>query len=197
MAAAQGVWQSFLGQCYSLEMAGLKRTVALVGMMGAGKSTVGRRLAERLGVTFRDADAEIEIAAGCAISEIFDRFGEPAFREGERRVISRLLKAPAHVLSTGGGAFMDPITREAMKESAISVWIRAPLSILEERVLRRKNRPLLREGNLRETLRRLLEERTPVYELADVHVDSDDGPHQFAVDRIVAELQARGLIEAP
>ncbi len=185
-----------MGSVIPLKMAGLKRTVALVGMMGAGKSTVGRRLAERLGVAFRDADAEIEIAAGCAITEIFDRFGEPAFREGERRVIARLLKAPPHVLSTGGGAFMAAETRAAMKDSAVTVWIRAPLWILEDRVLRRKNRPLLREGNLRETLRRLLDERTPFYEQADIHVDSDDGPHQFAVDRIVTELQARDLIEA-
>ena len=178
-------------------MAGLKRTVALVGMMGAGKSTVGRRLAERLAVPFRDADAEIEIAAGCAITEIFDRLGEPAFRDGERRVIARLLQGSPHVLSTGGGAFMDEQTRAAMKQSAVSVWIRAPLWILEDRVMRRKNRPLLREGSPRETLKRLLAERTPVYELADFHVDSDDGPHRFAVDHILEELQARGLVDAP
>src|SRR5258708_340761 len=113
-----------------IAMAALHRTVALVGMMGAGKSALGRRLAQRLGVPFRDADTEIEIAAGCSISEIFDRFGEAAFRDGERRVISRLLSEAPHVLATGGGAFIDEETRSRMKTDTITVWIKAPVDLL-------------------------------------------------------------------
>src|SRR5215471_21013572 len=105
----------------------LEKTLVLVGMMGAGKTSVGRRLASTLGVPFRDADAEIELAAGCTINEIFERFGEPAFRDGERKVIARLLTEQPHVLATGGGAFMDPSTREKMKEAAVTVWLRAPI----------------------------------------------------------------------
>lgn len=172
-------------------MTGLSRTVALVGMMGAGKSSVGRRLAARLGVGFKDADSEIERAAGCPIPEIFDRFGEGAFRDGERKVIARLLGDPPHVLATGGGAFIDPTTRARLKESAVTVWIKAPIEVLLARVQRRDNRPLLRGGDPRETLERLLGERTPIYAEADITVESDDGPHSMAVDQIVAALKAR------
>ena len=150
----------------------LKRTVALVGMMGAGKSSVGRRLAAKLDVAFRDADAEIEAAAGCSISEIFDRFGEAGFREGERKVIIRLLGEAPHVLATGGGAFVDSQTRARIKEGAVSVWIKAPVDVLLARVSRRDTRPLLRNGNPREILERLLAERAPVYAQADLAVDS-------------------------
>ena len=172
-------------------MSGLRRTVALVGMMGAGKSSVGRRLASRLNVDFKDADSEIEAAAGCPISEIFDRYGEKAFRDGERRVIDRLLKEPPHVLATGGGAFADPETRARLKEKAVTVWIRAPAAVLLERVKRRDNRPLLRQGDPRVTLERLLRDREPIYAEADITVESDDGPHSRAVDQIVSALKQR------
>ncbi len=172
----------------------LNRTVALVGMMGAGKSSVGRRLATRLDVPFRDADSEIETAAGCTISEIFDRFGEEAFRDGERRVIARLLTETPHVLATGGGAFVDPQTRSAIKETAVSIWIKAPVEILLQRVKRRDTRPLLRHGDPRETLERLLKEREPLYAEADMIVESEDGPHALAVDRVIAVLKERGAL---
>jgi shikimate kinase len=175
-------------------MTGLSRTVALVGMMGAGKSSVGRRLATRLGVPFKDADSEIELAAGCPIAEIFDRFGEHAFRDGERKVIARLLGDPPHVLATGGGAFIDAATRARLKESAVTVWITAPVEVLLARVQRRDNRPLLRGGDPRGTLEKLLGERAPIYAEADVTVESDDGPHSMAVDQIVAALKAREVV---
>jgi len=173
----------------------LKRTVALVGMMGAGKSSVGRRLAARLGVPFRDADSEIESAAGCTVTEIFDRFGEAAFRDGERRVISRLLTEAPHVLATGGGAFMDARTRCQIKSDAVSVWLRAPLALLVARVQRREDRPLLRDGDPREILERLQAQREPFYAEADIVIDSEDGPHSGTVERIIAALEARGDIE--
>jgi shikimate kinase len=174
----------------------LNRTVVLVGMMGAGKSSVGRRLAARLGVAFRDADGEIEQAAGCTISEIFERFGEPAFRDGERKVIIRLLAEAPHVLATGGGAFCDAETRARIKADAVSVWIKAPVEILVARVSRRDTRPLLRDGDPQEILERLLAERAPLYEQADLAVDSEDGPHQASVEKIVAALKSRGILEA-
>jgi len=172
----------------------LNRIVTLVGMMGAGKSSVGRRLAARLEVPFRDADTEIETAAGCTISEIFERYGEAAFRDGERRVIARLLTEAPHVLATGGGAFADPQTRADIKASTVSVWIKAPIDILLQRVKRRDTRPLLRTGDPRETLERLLKEREPQYAEADLTVESEDGPHSLAVDRIVAALEERGAL---
>ncbi len=175
-------------------MSRLKRTVALVGMMGAGKSSVGRRLAAKLGCDFRDADAEIETAAGCTISDIFERFGEDAFREGERKVIGRLLGEAPHVLATGGGAFINEATRARIKQDAISVWLRAPVELLLARVGRRDTRPLLRNGNPREILEKLLVEREPIYAEADFSVDSEDGPHNAAVERIIAALDSRGLL---
>jgi shikimate kinase len=173
----------------------LKRTIALVGMMGVGKSSVGRRLATRLGVPFRDADSEIEAAAGCTISEIFERFGEAEFRKGERRVIGRLLAEPPHVLATGGGAFITDETRAEIKVQGFSVWLKAPLDLLVSRVQRRETRPLLKDGDPCEILRRLLAEREPIYALADMALDSEEGPHAVVVDRIVAALEARGLLE--
>ena len=174
----------------------LRRTIALVGMMGVGKSSVGRRLASRLDVPFRDADSEIEVAAGCSINEIFDRYGEDAFRDGERKVIARLLGLPPHVLATGGGAFIDDEIRDLVRRTAISVWIRAPLELIVERVQRRNTRPLLRNGEPREIVERLLKEREPIYAEADIHVESEDGPHGLQVDRIIAALDERGLLEA-
>ncbi|HEY0107584.1 MAG TPA: shikimate kinase [Rhizomicrobium sp.] len=174
----------------------LTRTVALVGMMGAGKSAIGRRLAARLGVPFRDADSEIESAAGCSIAQVFERFGEPAFRDGERKIIARMLADAPHVLATGGGAFMDPATRERLKHDAVTVWLRAPLDVLLARTARRETRPLLREGDPRATLERLLTERTPIYRLADHTIDSEDGPHSASVERIVDLLNQAGALLA-
>jgi shikimate kinase len=176
-------------------MIGLNRTVALVGMMGAGKSSVGRRLAARLGVEFRDADSEIELAAGCPIPEIFDRYGEPAFREGERKVIARLLNESPFVLATGGGAFIDAETRAKLKERAVTVWIKAPVDVLMARVQRRDNRPLLKTADPRGTLERLLGDRAPIYAEADIAIQSEDGPHSTTVDRILAALKKRGACE--
>ena len=130
----------------------LNRTMALVGMMGAGKTSIGRRLAARLGVPFRDADHEIEAAAGLTVAEIFERFGEAYFRDGERKVIARLLEEPPHVLATGGGAFMDEATRAAMKRAAFTIWLKAPVGLLLSRVKKRDTRPLLKDGDMRATI---------------------------------------------
>ena len=166
------------------------KSIALVGLMGAGKSTVGRRLATRLGMQFVDADHEIEAAAGCTIPEFFERHGEAAFRDGERRVIARLLRSEPKILATGGGAFMDPDTRKRLKRRAISVWLRADLDLLVSRVTRRDNRPLLKQGDPRDIMQRLMDERYPVYGEADIIVDSDEGPHEAVVERIVAALDS-------
>ncbi len=165
------------------------RTIALVGLMGAGKTTVGRRLAERLDVPFTDADDEIAAAAGRTITEIFEEFGEAQFRDGERRVIERLLDGPPGVLATGGGAFMDPRTRALLKERAISVWLRADLEVLMRRVSRRDTRPLLRVADPRARMRALMAERHPVYAEADIVVDSGDGPKADTVEAIVQAIQ--------
>jgi shikimate kinase len=174
----------------------LTRTVALVGMMGAGKSSIGRRLATRLNVPFKDADSEIESAAGCSISEIFERYGEPAFRDGERKVIARLLGEPPHVMATGGGAFVDAGTRARMKEGSVTIWLRAPVDVLLARTGRRDTRPLLKNGDPRETLERLLQERSPIYAEADVTLDSEEGPHAQSVEKIVSILTERGALAA-
>jgi shikimate kinase / 3-dehydroquinate synthase len=152
------------------------RTIVLVGLMGAGKTSIGRRLAARLGLPFRDADQEIELAAGSTIPEIFSRFGEPAFRDGERRVIRRLLAGDPMVLAYGGGAFMDPATRAATRSEAVSVWLRCSLPTLVRRVASRDNRPLLSGTDREETLRQLMEIRYPVYAEADLIVDCGDEP---------------------
>ena len=164
------------------------RTIILVGLMGAGKSSVGRRLASRLAVPFIDADDEIEKAAGCSIEDFFELHGEAAFRDGERRVIARLLEGPVHVLATGGGAFMDPRTREVMGERAVSVWLRADLELLVKRTSRRNDRPLLKKGKPREVLGRMIAERYPVYAHADITVDSGEGPHENVVKEIIHRL---------
>jgi shikimate kinase len=165
------------------------RTLVLVGLMGAGKTNIGRRLATRLQLDFVDADAEIEAAAGESIEEIFRRHGEAFFREGERRVIARLLDGPVHVLATGGGAFMDPQTRAIIRQRGISIWLRAELELLLARVARRDNRPLLKAGDPREVMARLMAERHPVYAEADIIVDSIDGPPELTLGRVIAELK--------
>ncbi|MBM3541602.1 MAG: shikimate kinase [Alphaproteobacteria bacterium] len=164
------------------------RSIVLVGLMGAGKTCIGKRLAKRLGLPFADADAAIEKAAGCTIPEIFAQHGEAAFREGERKVISRLLDDPPHVLATGGGAFMDPETRARIKARAVSIWLRAELDVLLRRTARRSNRPLLNAGDPREVLERLMAVRYPVYAEADITVDSADLPADVTVDKVMVAL---------
>jgi shikimate kinase len=171
----------------------LKKTVALVGMMGAGKTSLGRRLAARLEVPFRDADHEIEAAAGLTVAEIFEKFGEPYFRDGERRVIARLLSDAPHVLATGGGAFMDAATRAAMKKGALTVWLKAPIGVLLARVKKKNTRPLLKDGDPREIIERLLLVREPVYAEADITLESTDESQSGALERVLEELRAREL----
>ena len=165
-----------------------QQTIVLVGLMGAGKTTVGRRLARELGLEFLDADAEIEKAAGCTIPEIFENFGEPAFREGEQKVISRMLDDAPHVLATGGGAFMNEETRAAILAKSVSVWLDADIPILLERVSRKNNRPLLKTGDPETILRNLAAERNPIYALADIRVESDGGAHETVVEAIITKL---------
>jgi shikimate kinase len=168
-----------------------RRSVVLVGMMGAGKSSVGRRLAGRLGIPFIDADAEIEKAAGMTVAEIFSRHGEGYFRAGETRVIARLLEAGPQVLATGGGAFMNPETRATIRSKGISIWLRATIEVLTRRVKRRGDRPLLKTADPVETLRRLMDERHPVYAEADLTVESRDVPHDTIVEEIIEGLRSR------
>ncbi len=165
-----------------------RRSIVMVGLMGCGKSAIGRRLATRLDLPFVDADDEIEQAAGKTISDIFLEHGEAYFREGERKVISRLLEGEAKVLATGGGAFMNEQTREKIAETGISVWLKADLPVLMRRVARRTHRPLLAKGDPEETMRKLMEERHPVYEQADITIKSCDIPHEVVVDDIVKRL---------
>jgi len=168
---------------------GLDRMIVLVGMMGAGKTTIGRRLATRLGLHFVDADREIEEAAKCSIEDFFAQHGEAAFRDGERRVIARLLDGPAGVLATGGGAYMSAETRQLIADKGIAVWLRADFEVLLERVMRRSHRPLLNNGDLEGTLRRLIDERYPVYAKADIIIQSGRGPHDAVVEKIVAAVK--------
>lgn len=167
------------------------RSIVLVGMMGAGKSSIGRRLAGRIGIPFVDADAEIEQAADMSISEIFAAYGEPYFRAGEARVIARLLDHGPQVLSTGGGAFMNAETRARIREKGISVWLKADLDILARRLRRRNDRPLLKTDDPVATLSNLLAERDPVYAEADLTVLSRDIAHETIVDEIVAAVCKR------
>jgi shikimate kinase len=164
------------------------RPVVLVGMMGAGKSTVGRRLALRLGLPFLDADTEIEAAAAMTIPEIFETHGEPHFRDGEARVIARLLEDGAKVLATGGGAFMREETRNRIRAKAISLWLQADADVIMRRVKRRADRPLLRTADPAATIDRLIGERHPTYQMADITVASRDVPHEKIVDECVAAL---------
>lgn len=167
-----------------------RRAVALIGMMGSGKSSIGRRLASRLGMGFVDADIEIETAAGMSIPEIFAQRGEAEFRDGERRVISRILTTQAPlVLATGGGAFMNAETRVRVKELGVSVWLKAEPDVLMRRVRKRSNRPLLQTADPEATLRAMLAQREPVYALADLTIQSRDEPHEVIVGEIVAALE--------
>jgi shikimate kinase len=167
----------------------LTRTLVLVGLMGAGKTCIGRKLACRFGVDFVDADAEIESAAKCSIEDIFRLYGEKEFRKGEQRVIARLLAGPVHVLATGGGAYMDAETRARIRERGVSIWLRADRELLVGRVARRTNRPLLKSGDPREILRRLMDERYPVYAEADIVVDSGREAPEVTSDRVVAAVR--------
>lgn len=164
------------------------RALVLVGLMGAGKSSIGRRLAEKLDLPFVDADQEIEAAAGKSIPEIFADHGEPYFREGERRVISRLLENGAQVLATGGGAFMKDETRAAIAAHGISIWLRADLPLLMKRVMKRSDRPLLKADDPESVMRRLMEQRYPVYATADITIDSRDAQHAQMVNEVLRQL---------
>ena len=166
------------------------RTITLVGLMGVGKSSVGRRLANALELPFKDADVEIEAAAGRSIPEIFASLGEPAFREGERRVITRLLEDPPHVLATGGGAFITPETRALIKERSVSVWLKADLEVLVRRVGRKDNRPLITGKDPLEVLTELAAVRYPIYAEADVVVETGDTAHHVTVDQVIQALTA-------
>jgi shikimate kinase len=164
------------------------RTITLVGLMGSGKSSVGKRLAQALDLPFRDADDEVETAAGRSIPEIFEQLGEPAFRDGERRVIARLLEGPPIVLATGGGAFMNSETREIIKARSVSVWLKADLPILAKRVARKDNRPLLTGKDPLAVLTEQAAVRYPAYAQADITVETGDTPHQVSVDQLVRAL---------
>jgi shikimate kinase len=174
-----------------------RRTVVLVGLMGAGKSKIGQRLAARLLLPFFDSDDEIEAAAGETIEEIFANRGERVFRDGERRVIARLLAGPVHVLATGGGAFMDPATRRVIGRSGVSLWLRADLDVLASRVSRRSNRPLLKTGDTRAILADLITRRYPIYAEANVIIDSGEGSPELTVNRAIAALACCPLAAVP
>lgn len=171
------------------KLPGLDRSIVLVGLMGAGKTSVGRRLAKALDLPFVDADQEIEEAAGCTIEDYFAEYGEAAFREGEGRVIQRLLDGPLQVIATGGGAFMTDGTRMRILERGLSVWLRAELSVLVDRVGRRSGRPLLKGGDPERILAELMSVRYPVYAEADIVVDSGDVPHESVVETIIQRLR--------
>jgi shikimate kinase len=173
------------------------RSIVLVGLMGAGKTKIGRRLAARLNLPFFDSDEEIETAAGETIEEIFANRGEAMFRDGERRVIARLLAGPMHILATGGGAFMDPATRRVIGARGVSVWLRAELDTLFARVSRRTNRPLLKTPDPRAVLAELIDRRYPIYAEADVTVDSGDGPPDATASRAIAALADCGRTVLP
>jgi shikimate kinase len=171
-----------------ISKASIDRPIVLVGLMGVGKTSVGKRLAARLGVSFVDADDEIAVSANLSIPEIFSRFGEEHFRDGERRVIARLVEQNYGVIATGGGAFMNDETRKLILEKTISVWLDADIGTLVERVKRKNDRPLLKNGNPGETLRKLAAIRNPVYAQAHIHVMSQGGPHESMVAAILRAL---------
>jgi shikimate kinase len=172
------------------------RSVVLVGMPGCGKSAIGRRLASRLEMPFVDADDEIELAAGKAITDIFKDHGEPYFRDGERKVIARILNSGPQVLATGGGAFMSAETRDNIRRAAVSVWLKAEISLLLRRVLKRNNRPLL-ERDPEGVMRSLVETRYPIYASADITVESRDLPHDVMVFEIIEALAAQAVPRQP
>jgi shikimate kinase len=166
------------------------RSIVLIGMMGVGKSTVGRLLAKKLETAFIDSDDAIIEAAGMEIAEIFDRFGEDYFRDGERRVIARLIEGKPKVIATGGGAFLNAETRALIKDRCLSVWIDAQIDILVARVSRKNTRPLLKGKNPKDVLTQLAETRNPIYALADIKVRSDDAPHGQTVEQILEALKS-------
>lgn len=170
------------------QSAAIDRSVVLVGMMGVGKTSIGRKLAERLGLPFVDADEEIEKAAGLSIAEIFERFGEDYFRDGERRVIARLIEEKTNVIATGGGAFINDETRALILSQTHSIWLNADIEILVERVSRRSHRPLLVGRNPRDVLIELGQKRDPIYAQADIHIRSDTSPHGVTVEHIMKAL---------
>jgi shikimate kinase len=174
----------------------LTRPIVLVGMMGSGKSTIGKRLAHQLAVPFVDADDEIEIAAGLSIAEIFAKLGEAAFRDGERRVLARLITDTPRVIATGGGAFVNDETRQLILAKSDAVWLDAPIDVLVERTARRNTRPLLQSGDPRETLTRLLELRGPLYAQAPLHVPSGRQSHDRMVDFIIGKMLDRNVSAA-
>lgn len=165
--------------------------VVLVGLMGAGKSTIGRRLAANLGVNFIDSDSEITEAASCSIADIFETYGEPIFRDLEQRVILRLMTGEPSIIATGGGAFIQPTIRSAIADKAISIWLKAELPVLLERVSRRDNRPLLKTGDKGEILQKLIDERYPIYAQANITIDSNHGSHESVVEDIIEALKKR------
>jgi shikimate kinase len=167
----------------------LDRPVVLVGLMGVGKSTVGRRLAKRLDLPFVDSDSAIEDASGFSAAEVYERFGEADFRDGERRLVARLIEGEVRVIATGGGAYVDPRTRELLNERAITIWLDAPVDILTERTGRRDTRPLLRNGDRKGTLEKLSEQRRPAYAKAHIHIKSGTGAHRDVVEAIVRALE--------
>jgi shikimate kinase len=166
----------------------LDRPIVLVGLMGAGKSTVGKRLAQRLALPFIDTDEAIEDAAGYSAAEIFERFGEQDFRDGERRLVARLVDGDVRVIATGGGAFVDPRTRDLLNRKSITIWLDAPVEVLAERTGRRDTRPLLRGGDPKATLARLAAERRPAYAEAHIHVKSGNSAHRDVVESILTAL---------
>ena len=168
-----------------------QQPIVLIGLMGVGKSTVGRRLANRLHLPFVDADQEIEDAAGLSIKEIFERYGEAHFRDGERRVIARLIDGTPKIIATGGGAFMQEETRTLILERALAIWLDADIAVLADRVARRDSRPLLKDKDPEVVLTELAAIRNPVYALAPIHVRSQPSPHDFTVDRILRALAER------
>jgi shikimate kinase len=172
------------------------RAIILVGLMGSGKSSVGKRLAQSLGLPFCDADTEIELAAGLTIAEIFQRYGEPHFRDREAKVIERLLGQGMQVLATGGGAFMNAHTREEIARHGLSIWLKADLETLMRRVKRRSDRPLLKTADPEATMRALIDQRYPVYALSDITIDSRDGPHEATMELIILAILAHQLQEA-
>ena len=171
--------------------------IVLVGLMGAGKTSIGRRIAQQFKLTFSDTDDEVAKAAGCSIADIFEFYGEREFREGERRVILRLLDGEPQVIATGGGAFMDPILRKKIQQNGISVWLRAELDILVNRTAHRNHRPLLQTGNPRETLKNLMEERYPVYAQAEIIVDTGLESFEFTANRVVQALEEINFVPVP
>jgi shikimate kinase len=168
----------------------LDRPIVLVGLMGAGKSTVGRRLAKRLNLPFIDTDTAIADAAGISAGEVFERFGEEEFRDGERRVVARLVNGEVCIIATGGGAYVDPDTRKLLNDRAITVWLDAPVEVLVDRTARRDTRPLLKNGDPKATLERLAQQRGPAYAEAHIRVTSGDGAHNDVVEAIISAVDA-------